>query len=449
MITQVVFEQFITYSFVALFIAIVVIIYLIKQKRESKRYAEKMDKAIEQGTHEPVTLHPVIDPNSCIKSGACVNACPEKDVIGIINGRATVINASRCIGHGACLNACPVKAITLVIGTEKRGIEIPYLDATFETNVPGIYIAGEMGGMGLIKNAIEQGKQAVENIALKMAKNHHSQYDLIIVGAGPAGIAATLTAKKHHLKTLTIEQESLGGTVASFPRAKIVMTSPAEIPLYGKIKLNETNKSELIKLWTTILDKNDIRITENSKVESIVRQENGFEVTTQNGDRYSAQKILLAIGRRGTPRKLNVPGEEMEKVSYRLIEPEHIQGKNILVVGGGDSAVEAAMLLADENKVTLSYRGEAFQRIKQKNSERVSLYQTSGKLKILFDSNVKQIDEKSVILNLKSEATEVTIENDQVFIFAGGELPTQFLEKIGIKSSVKYGETILKPSRSK
>lgn len=441
---EVLIEQIITYSLVAIFIVAILFIYIRKQKRESKHFEAKIEKAKEHGTHEPMTLHPVIDINSCIKSGACVTACPEKDILGIVNGRATVINASHCIGHGACVNACPVQAISLVIGTEKRGVEIPDIDENFESNVEGVYIAGEMGGMGLIKNAIEQGKQAVHNISRKIEKEHSAQYDLLVVGAGPAGIAATLEARRNNLKSITLEQDTLGGTISSFPRAKVVMTSPVDIPLHGKVKLFETNKQQLLSLWNEILSKNNISIVENSKVESITKQANSFEVITKNGELYTAHKVLLTIGRRGTPRKLNVEGEHLEKVAYRLIEPELIQNSDVLVVGGGDSAIESAMLLADENRVTLSYRGEAFQRIKPKNNEKIRQYQERGTINVYFNSNVTKIIQDKIVLKL-ADGSEIELENDLVYIFAGGELPTQFLEKIGIKSSMKYGETILRP----
>jgi thioredoxin reductase (NADPH) len=237
----------------------VVWFYLRKQKRDSQEVEKKIAKAKLEGLYEPVSLHPVVDVNSCIKTGACVAACPEKDILGIRNGKATTINASVCIGHGACFHACPTQAITLCIGTEKRGVDLPHVNQNFETNVPGIFIAGELGGMGLIKNAVEQGKQAVDNIAKGFKKNHQATYDLVIIGAGPAGIAASLTAKKHKLNFLTLEQDTLGGTVYTFPRQKIVMTSAMEMPLYGKVKLFETSKSELLELWKTALDKNSKR----------------------------------------------------------------------------------------------------------------------------------------------------------------------------------------------
>ena len=240
--------EFAVYGLTFLIIFVVLLIYILKQKRESKVVDEKIAQAKEDGVHEPISLYPVVDPNRCIKSGACITACPEHDVLGIRNGKATIINATHCIGHGACLRACPVEAISLWIGTEKRGVDLPHVSPTFETNVPGIFIAGELGGMGLIRNAVTQGKEAVDNILNSINKNSKAEYDLIVVGAGPAGISATLAAKKANLKVLTLEQDTLGGTVFTFPRSKIVMTHPMDLPLYGKVKLKETSKPELLNL---------------------------------------------------------------------------------------------------------------------------------------------------------------------------------------------------------
>ena len=432
------------YGSIALLIIIVLLIYILKQKRESKEVDVKIAQAKEDGVHEPVSLYPVVDPNRCIKSGACITACPEHDILGIRNGKATIINASHCIGHGACFRACPVEAISLSIGTEKRGVDLPHVSITFETNVPGIYIAGELGGMGLIRNAVTQGKEAVENIVKTIKKDVKAEYDLVVVGAGPAGISATLAAKKFGLNTLTLEQDTLGGTVFTFPRAKIVMTAPMDLPLYGQVKFNETSKTQLLDLWHKVILKNDIKIKENSKVQAITPNGDTFNVETINGESYNTKTVLLAIGRRGTPRKLNVPGENSEKVAYRLLEPEEIKNKNILVVGGGDSAIESALLLADENKVTLSYRSNAFNRIKVKNNEKINDAIKSGLIDIKFSSNIVSI-EKDFVLYTENESSEVLkLPNDLVFVFAGGELPTDFLRKTGILVTTKHGESILK-----
>ena len=437
-------EQIVIYSVVIVFTVAVIIIYLRRQKKASNIVAEKIEKAKKEGLHEPVSLHPVIDINDCIQTGACIAACPEKDILGIKDGKATTINASHCIGHGACFHACPTEAITLCIGTEKRGVELPHVNHNFETNVPGIFIAGELGGMGLIKNAVEQGKQAVENIVKAAKKEHSATFDLLIVGAGPAGISASLTAKKYKLKAITLEQDSLGGTVFTFPRSKIVMTSAMDLPLFGKVKLYETSKSELLDVWNQALQKNDISIKVNTKVESIVPMNGIFKVTTLSGEQISTKNVLLSIGRRGTPRKLNIPGEESEKVAYRLLEPEDIEGKDILIVGGGDSAVESAMLLADQNNVTLSYRKDVFQRIKPKNSERINEAIQQDRINVRFNTVPKAINKSDVVLSTNGSDENTSLKNDLVYIFAGGELPTQFLQKVGLKITKKYGEAILK-----
>src|SRR3972149_9846365 len=263
---EVIFENIIVYSVVFLLIAIIIFIYLRVSAKKSRVTSEKIEKAKEFGIYEPVSLHPVVDTESCIGSGACIAACPEKDILGMSNGQAQTINASRCVGHGACFHACPVEAITLCIGTEKRGVDLPHVSQDFETNVPGLFIAGELGGMGLIKNAVEQGKQAILYLSKELKNIPDAKFDAIIVGAGPAGISATLMATKLNLKVRTIEQDSLGGTVFNFPRSKIVMTSPMDLALYGKIKLTETTKSELLDLWQTVLSKNKITINEQEKV---------------------------------------------------------------------------------------------------------------------------------------------------------------------------------------
>jgi len=437
-------ENIIIYGVVSLFLLGVVFIYIRKIKRESKIVEQKIAIAKRDGLYEPVSLHPVVDQNTCIQSGACIRACPEKDILGIQNSRATTINASRCVGHGACFHACPTQAITLCIGTEKRGVDIPHVSESFETNIQGVYIAGEMGGMGLIKNAVEQGKQAVENLIHTLKKNSSAEYDLIIVGAGPAGISASLCARKHQIKSITLEQDSLGGTVYTFPRAKIVMTAPMDLPVYGKVKLYETSKPELLGLWEKILSENEIKIHEHKKVDSIIKQNGYFEVKTLDGNTYTSQKILLAIGRRGTPRKLNVPGEESVKVAYRLIEPELIKNKNVLVVGGGDSAIESALLLTDNNNVTLSYRGDAFARLKPNNHEKIHEAMGSDKIKVMLNSNLISIEPESIFIKQDDRSDILKKENDLVYIFAGGELPTQFLQNIGINISKKFGEAVLK-----
>lgn len=401
------------------------------------------NEAISDGLFEPPTLHPSINESKCIGCRSCVKACPEGKIIGIINQKAQLVSPSLCIGHGACATACPVGAITLVFGTEKRGVDIPELSPNFESSVPGVYIAGELGGMGLIRNAIEQGRQAMESIhkTIKPAANKkNALLDVLIVGAGPAGFSASLSAQQHNLNTLTIEQDTLGGTVSHYPRGKLVMTSPVNLPLHGKVKFTDTTKEELLEFWQGVEQTNNLNVRYQERLESVepLSTDTGFSIKTTRGE-YQAAALLLAIGRRGTPRKLGVPGESLSKVTYRLLDPQQYSGQHVLVVGGGDSALEAATSIAElgDTTVQLSYRSGAFGRAKKKNRLRVDDAVNNGSLQLLMSSNVKQITEKEVAI--KVEGRIQTFRNDSVIICAGGVLPSALLDTLGVKFNTKHG----------
>lgn len=406
------------------------------QKKRDKINIQKLQATVAEGLTEPVSLHPVIDTDICIGSGACVAACPEGDVLGMIKGKSALINPTHCIGHGACQAACPVNAITLVFGTERRGVDIPFVRPTFETNVPGIFIAGELGGMGLIRNAVEQGRQAIE--AIRKLKPNGTPLDVVIVGAGPAGFSASLASLQHKLRYVTIEQETLGGRVAHFPRGKIVMTQPAKLPLVGQMKFREIGKDSLLEFMRDVEKKTGVRIRYNERMEDIQRTNGGFVVKSSRGT-YETRTVLLAVGRGGTPRKLEVAGEDLPKVVYRLIDPEQYRRQRVLVVGGGDAAMEAACSIAAEpgTTVALSYRGEAFSRAKEKNRQKVKEAEAKGGLRVLLNSSVKEIKPGGVILERQGERIE--LPNDAVIVCAGGVLPTEFLKKIGVQVETKYG----------
>ena len=416
----------------------------LRKSAQRKRHERVNARSEKLGHAEPVSLHPTIDEHACICTGACITVCPEKDVLGMIDGKPKLIKPSACIGHGECMRACPVDAISLIIGSEKRGVELPLLGSDFQTNVRGVYIAGELGGMGLIHNAVNQGAQAMRAIAASLkdgaAGKSAELLDVVVVGAGPAGLSAALEAKRLGLRASVVEQEQLGGALRSFPRQKVVMTAPCELPLYGKVKLRRTTKESLLELWEEVVRKTELTIETPVKVNGItVDPAGGFSVDTSAGTKRT-QKVLLAIGRRGTPRKLGIPGEQLEKVTYKCIEPDQYRGTRCLVVGGGDSAVETALLLSREpgTVVTLAHRGDAFDRVKPDNYDALEKAQIASKLDVRLGAAPTEIAAGHVVLRGK-RGTE-RLANDWVFVCIGGELPTVWLGKIGVEVKTLHGE---------
>jgi thioredoxin reductase/NAD-dependent dihydropyrimidine dehydrogenase PreA subunit len=383
---------------------------------------------------EPMSLHPVVDPKKCVGTGACVEACPEVDVLRVVDGLARTANPNACIGHAECVISCPVDAITLVMGTARRGVDLPRVDKHFETNVPGLFVVGELGGMGLIYNAMTQAMQCVDHVAKTAPPKVDGVHQLVVVGAGPAGLAATLSARAAGLDVVTVDQETMGGTVLQYPRQKIVMTKPVKLPLYGKLHLTTVSKEDLLARFEDIVAKADLKIRGGVKVTGVTKQDGVFDVATDQGP-LRAQRVILALGRRGSPRKLGVPGEGLPKVTYRLLEPEAYAGTKCLVVGGGDSAVEAAVALHDAGaSVVLAYRGEAFSRIKPMNQQRLD----ASKVTVMLSTNPVEIRPDAVVVDVKGARQE--LPNDYVLVFAGGELPTKLLAAAGIEVSSFHGE---------
>src|SRR6195256_3775538 len=422
------------------FCAIVVVVPMVLYQRRLKKRETQARASAEKGklhSSGPQSQHPHIDATYCIGCAACTMVCPEGDVLAMLGGKAVIVNGYKCIGHSLCAEVCPVGAITMVLASPSMGGDMAYLTPEFETTIKDMYIVGELGGLALIKNAINQGRDCIDIIAKRAAARNGARrspdvYDVLIVGAGPAGISAALRATEKKLNYITIDEGEIGGTVAKYPRQKLVMTSPVEFPMHGKFKKTELSKEELMAFWDKVLKRADFKLRQGEKVEDIKKGEDQIFTVATTKAQYRAQFVVLALGKSGSPRKLGVKGEELPKVMYRLLEADHYINKKILIVGGGDSAVEAAMGLGHQvgNQVTLSYRKDGFSRIKERNSQRIEESIRKGKVKVIFNSNPVEFKQDSVLLDVQGKVEE--IPNDFVWIFAGGEPPTAFLKKIGI-----------------
>ncbi len=382
------------------------------------------------------TAKPVINASMCIGCGSCVHVCPETGTLELEAGKAILAHPERCTGHAKCAEVCPTQAITLSIGGVLQTMRVPSVRENFETNVPGVFIVGELSGMGLIKTAVNEGKLVVDHLRDRLnsvsgEERHGDMYDVAIVGAGPAGLSASLTAQQYGLRYLTLEQGEIASTIRQYPRQKFLMAEPIQIPLYGTLYVGDGTKEALLAVWETIIANTGVRIRTNEKVQTVQKNSSGFHVRTIR-DEYLTRYVVLALGKRGSPRKLGVEGEELPKVSYKLIEADSYSDKNILVVGGGDSAVEAALALcrSGKNNVTLSYRGDSFRRAHERNREHLLQAQREGRLRVLLNSNVERITAEGVILN--HSLGQDTLHNDFVFALIGGEAPEEFLQKIGI-----------------
>jgi len=414
-----------------------------RQKRDEETLEEKRAK----GAHLARSLHPVIDPDVCIGSLSCLKACPEGDILGVVDGAARLVHGDHCIGHGRCAAECPVHAIRLVFGSAERGIDLPEVDEFFESSRRGVHVVGELGGMGLIKNAITQGLQVSEHLAELLGPGRPP---VIVVGAGPAGIATAVGLKARNVAYRLLEQDTLGGTVAHYPRRKVTMTDPIELPGGGgKVGKARITKEELLETWQRVLKKVGVKVEEAVKVTGVTGDDGAFTVETDKG-MVRASKIVLAVGRRGTPRKMGVPGEQQEKVLYGLKDPEQFDGERVLVVGGGDAALEAAIQLAEESsaQVSLSYRGAELGKCREANREKFQRLVKAGKIQALLPSVVKEVGEKDVTLDAGGKP--VKLQNDFVIVNIGGELPTEFLAKVGITMRRFHGEALgERPARGK
>lgn len=415
------------------------VLVLWARRRELSEIAsrkEELTRAKERGSHKARLQYPEVDLTKCIGCGSCVRACPEEGVLELIHGQAIVVHGARCVGHGLCAKECPTGGVVVRLGDLEERHDIPALTPSLmSTKTEGLYLAGEVTGFALVKTAIEHGQAVAAEVANKRSEPAtDGVLDLLIVGAGPAGLSCALEAKDRGLDFALVDQDRLGGTVAHYPRKKLVLTQPVELPRYGKLKHTSYLKEELIELWSEIAEQEELPFETGLVYQDLERDEGGiFSVTFEGGEVRRARAVCMALGRRGSPRKLGVPGEELCKVSYGLVDAESYQDQDLLVVGGGDSAIEAALGLAEQpgNRVTLSYRRKGFFRIKARNEARLEAAIAEGKLEVVLESNVLSIDEHEVTLTLANEALR-TLPNEALFILAGGVPPFDKLERAGV-----------------
>jgi len=404
-----------------------------------------LEESIATRSHEPVSLHPQVDPTLCAGCAACTDVCPEGGILRIVDHKAVLVSPTQCLGHGECERACPTEAITLVFGTKSRGMDIPRVTSDYETNISGLYVAGELGGMGLIRNAIKQGHIAAAHaLNGQVAGNDKVDTDLLVIGAGPAGLAAALTAISEKRSYICIDQNSFGGTVTNYPRQKLVMSHPAYLPIVGtmKFKRNTVSKEELLEFWHDVRRKTQLKVQEKTRFESLKKVADAFDVMTSHGT-IRARKVILCLGVRGSPRRLGLLNEDLPKVTHDLIDPEQYRRQRIAIVGGGNSAVEAACTLAQSrlrNEVTLFVRGQALDRCNEENKMQIQKLASDNALQIWFKSNVVEIQKDQLVV--KRDGVQKTIENELLFIFAGVEKPHKFLMSVGIEIDKKFGEAL-------
>lgn len=308
----------------------------------------------------------------------------------------------------------------------------PVVKNHYQSSIPELYIIGDLAGAPVIKLAMEHGYEVINHIAsLPDAKGEdEAVYDVLICGSGAAGLNAALQAHEHGMSCLVLEKGKIANTIENFPEGKWIYAEPDQVPPKGKLWLDGAAKEDLLSRWHSIVDDNKLNVKTGEEVQNITRENGTFSVTTDK-ENYQARRVILAMGQRGNPRTLGVPGEDREEVYHQLYSPRLYENQNIIVIGGGNSAIEAALTLAEENNVLLSYRKDSFYRIFKDNEKKLFVAIAEGSIEIVFESNIVEFKDKEAVLQVKNETR--TVPYNHAFVLVGAEMPVKFFKKIGAK----------------
>ena len=382
-----------------------------------------------------ILVHSIND-DRCTGCDACVAVCPT-NVLDLVENKSRVLRFQDCIQCEACMWACPTSALVMhPEGTEPPAYRMPDLDEFYQTRIPGQYLIGEVAGKPLVKNAANLGRAVVEHMlatGLRSIGSRQGAVDVAIVGSGPGGLSAALTCLQRGLSYVLLEKDSLvASTIARYPKGKLIMVEPYDVPNLSLLPVFDSSKEEIIPIWKELVERVGIQIRMNETVERVVPTANGgFEIQTNVGG-YRAQRVVLATGLRGKPRTLGVQGENLPKVSALLEDPDLHRGQTVCVVGGGDSALEAAIALADAGaKVILTYRGKSFSRSQPKNRQTVESYEAQRRIKVKYQSEVIAFTEDTVTLQM-ADGSQKRYPNQAAFVLIGADPPIDWLGTMGI-----------------
>ena len=398
----------------------------------------------------PVALRrlPVIDAATCLGCYACVDACPY-DVLEIHRYVAVVARPADCCGLILCEQKCPNGSLAIALADRPADTAATDVDADLESRtVPGLYLAGDVTGQPLIRTAIDQGARAVRAIAARPRETAAGALDVLIVGAGPAGLSAALEAQRRGLRHVALEQATIAESIRSFPRGKLVIDP--DLPTESLLWLAEATKEELLARWTRTVREARPAIREGWRVTGIApagAPGSGFVVEAVDRDGRSethrAARVLVAIGRRGTPRRLPIelPADILDHVHYSLADARSFAGRRVLVVGLGDVAMEAAIALSRQpgTTVTIAARGPDFRRGKARNIAEIRRRAASGTLAIHWRAEVAALAPGRATLATPAGPLEVGC--DAVFVLIGAIPPEDLLRRAGVLSPQIVPET--------